>query len=260
MIIIVTIVLGFFVYIAYRLSFLTAGGAIASWLVGLFVWVSFQIEGIVLLCLFFITSSLLSKFKKKKKMKLKTIEDESKGREAGQVFANGGVAFIASAGHLIVPHPFWIGLLVASLAEATADTWASEIGVLSRRKPFHLLRLRQVESGISGAVSIPGSIAALTGAFVMGVAGTEFLFDHWWPLSILFTTAGFFGNIVDTFLGGSVQVAYRCPICKIETETTIHCNHPTKQIKGYEWLTNNVVNFLSSLAAGVLGGVAVLWM
>lgn len=94
------VVLALFVAIAYKIRMLTLGGAFSSWGIGVVVCAAFGYRGLGLLLLFFISSSLLSKWGKEKKKKLRTLSVESKGRNAGQVFANGGAAFLAGAGFL----------------------------------------------------------------------------------------------------------------------------------------------------------------
>ncbi len=256
------IILGCFVFAAFKLKMLTLSGAFAGWGMGMVVYGAFGFKGLSVLLLFFISSSLLSKWGKVKKQQMRTIVKESKGRDAGQVFANGGGAFFAGAGYLMFPHPFWLLLLLGSLAEAAADTWASEVGVLSRAKPYHILRRQRVERGISGAVSPRGLSAAILGSFVISVAGAM-MFFHGGRAIIVFLAvgiAGFLGNVLDTLIGGTIQLSYRCKVCGIEVEEADHCGVKCSKLKGSPAVTNNTVNFVSSAAAGLAAGVLILWL
>ncbi|SDM81645.1 TIGR00297 family protein [Fictibacillus solisalsi] len=256
------VVLGLFVAIAYKLRMLTLDGAFSSWGLGVVVCAAFGYQGFGLLLLFFISSSLLSKWGKEKKKELRTLSVESKGRNAGQVFANGGAAFLAGGGYLLFPHPFWLALFIASLAEAAADTWASEVGVLSKGEPYHILRRSRVERGISGAVSPLGLTAAALGSLLISVTGALLFFESRWTIYVLFLTflAGFLGNVLDTIIGGSVQLGFRCSICGSEVEEHTHCGVPTEQIKGWSSVNNNTVNFISSMLAGLAAGVMMFWL
>ncbi|WHY70433.1 DUF92 domain-containing protein [Fictibacillus enclensis] len=256
------VVLALFVAIAYKIRMLTLGGAFSSWGIGVVVCAAFGYRGLGLLLLFFISSSLLSKWGKEKKKKLRTLSVESKGRNAGQVFANGGAAFLAGAGFLFFSHPFWLALFIASLAEAAADTWASEVGVLSKGEPYHILRRTRVERGISGAVSPLGLTAAALGSLLISVTGALLFFEGKWAFYVFLITflAGFLGNILDTIIGGTVQLGFRCPVCGAEVEVHTHCGVPTEQIKGWSSVNNNTVNFISSTLAGVTAGVMMFWV
>ncbi|MDN4525382.1 DUF92 domain-containing protein [Fictibacillus fluitans] len=255
-------VLALFVFMAFRLRMLTLDGAFSSWGLGVVITAAFGYRGLGLLLLFFISSSLLSKWGKEKKKKLRTLSVESTGRNAGQVFANGGAAFIAGGGYLLFPHPFWLALFIGSLAEASADTWASEIGVLSKGEPYHLLRRTRVERGISGAVSPLGLAAAALGSLLISATGALMFFDGKWifPVLLFIFLAGFLGNVLDTIIGGTVQLGFRCRICGAEVEEHTHCGVLTEKIKGWSSVNNNTVNFISSTLAGLAAGVVILWI
>jgi uncharacterized membrane protein len=66
---------------------------------------------------------------------------------------------------------YLICLYVAHYACATADTWASELGILSRRKPrlVTTLFIKQVPSGCNGGMSILGTFASAVGGAFIGL-------------------------------------------------------------------------------------------
>jgi uncharacterized protein (TIGR00297 family) len=240
-----------------RFHMLTKLGAIGTILVGLAVMVGFDIKGLILLGAFFISSSFWSAYKKEKKKEVEDKLEKSAGRDIVQIFANGGVA--AVAGILYYSHQdfFFLAMFISSIAAANSDTWASELGVLSKSKPFLLLSFKETDPGTSGAVSPLGLFASLAGAFIISVLGV-FLFQLSVTFILLFTFIGFLGSLIDTILGALVQRTYRCNVCGLETEKKIHCNTETIHAKGSVWISNDTVNLLSILLASLVGGFVVM--
>ncbi len=172
-------------------------------------------------------------------------------RDGWQVLANGGIAALASIGFLWTEHTSFLVLFLIVLAASNADTWASEIGPLSKKDPF-LLTGRRVPAGTSGAISILGTTATIVGALFIATAG-DLLFDLSTDIWLLVTLGGIMGSLFDTLFGGTVQRKFRCVVCLKETEKRLHHNQPTLYIKGWKWLGNDGVNFLSSTSAGMIG-------
>jgi uncharacterized protein (TIGR00297 family) len=158
--------------------------------------------------------------------------------------------------HVFFPEATWPWLgFAASLAAVNADTWATELGVLSPTSPRLITDLRKVvEKGTSGGISLVGTLASLAGAGIIGllaallpalstVAGSPTGID--WAVFVLVTIAGLLGALFDSLLGATVQAIYYCPACQKETERnpTHSCDTETTQIRGWAWLSNDWVNF-----------------
>nr|WP_284521650.1 DUF92 domain-containing protein [Cytobacillus pseudoceanisediminis] len=114
--------------------------------------------------------------------------------------ANGGIAAIASIIHLLIPSPVWLIAFLIGLAAANSDTWASEIGSLSQKPPISLRTWKPAETGTSGAVSILGTIAALSGSFTIALL-SFMLFSVSLYEVMLIGIFGFAGNLIDSILG-----------------------------------------------------------
>lgn len=242
------------------LRLLAFSGALAAFAIGFFVFAFGGLPFGIPLLAFFISSSILSRLGSKRKAVLNARYDKSSNRDAGQVLANGGVA--AALAIVFVFTPFTrdtMLLYLAALAAVNADTWATEIGGLARSRPILVSTLRRVDPGTSGAVSLYGLLASLLGAFF--IAGSGWLA---WPANavallwridtpevIAVTWAGFVAAYADSLIGATVQVQYRCSRCGALTERRSHCGVPGKQARGVKWVTNDVVNFTTSLC-GVL--------
>jgi uncharacterized protein (TIGR00297 family) len=184
-----------------------------------------------LLALFLLTFSA-TKFGRRKKEQLGVAEDK-RGRNAAQVAANLGVAGLGAAAALSLPlpGPLYAVAVTAALAEATADTLASELGEVLGGPPLLVTTLRRVAPGTDGAVSLAGTLAGTGGAMVVVVIAVFAL--RLSPGSALCAgSAAIAGLFVDSLLGA------------------------TAEPRG--WLNNDAVNFLSTLAASAIAaGLAV---
>ena len=178
---------------------LSSSGAAAAFVVGAVAIAAGYLYGALLLAFYFSGSSL-TKYKSATKARLDYEHKQGEGeRGAAQVLATAGVASIlclislavemgmlsspsVQLGPLIVPLPLvtraqtdaalLLGIL-ASLATAAGDTWASELGMLSTAEPFLLVGCRRVPRGTNGGVSAFGTLASgLGGALIGAVAGT----------------------------------------------------------------------------------------
>ena len=249
-------------YVAYRARSLSRSGAWAAILVGTVIFGLGGWRWAILLLTFFISSSLLSRAFKKRKRGLNEKFSKGSQRDAGQVFGNGGLATLFAGLSFFFPGEAWPWLaFAAALAAVNADTWATELGVLSPHPPRMMTNLSKVvEKGTSGGISLFGTLAALAGSGLIGVlAGTlspqpaSPLHGLW--LTLWVTFAGLVGSLVDSFLGATVQAIYDCPTCEKETERhPLHtCGTQTTIKRGYDWFDNDWVNF----ACG-LGGVLVV--
>ncbi len=243
-------------YLAYRVHSLNKSGAIAALIMGTVV---FGIGGwgwSILLLLFFITSSGLSRAFKKRKQGLSEKFSKGSERDAGQVFGNGGLATLFVLVHALYPESMigWVGF-AASLAAVNADTWATELGVLNPTPPRLITDLRKrVEKGTSGGISLFGTLASLLGAAVIALPAAWFTNN--WTLFPVIAVAGLAGSLFDSFLGATVQAMYFCPADQKETEKhPLHtCGTETIRIRGWKWLDNDWVNF----ACGAVGAIVAL--
>ncbi len=210
---------------------------------------------------FFVSSSLLSKAGKSKKDVLSGYVQKGSRRDARQVLANGLIPTILLLLWHQSQNSTFAALYFVSLASATSDTWATEIGLLSKRSPRSLLHFKEVPKGASGGVTLLGLSGALAGALM--IASTVVLSDFSTPsldvsykVILIITTSGLIAQTVDSLLGVSFQVKYCCPRCGETIERQTHCTH-VKAVResGWPWLDNDMVNLLS-----ILGGVVFGWI
>ena len=128
----------------------------------------------VLLGVFFVSSSLLSHFKEAEKKAAAEKFDKGHRRDMGQVMANGGLgALLATLSAFVpgtvVPADIWFFLFLGVMATVTADTWATELGTLSKQPPRLITNGKIVEVGTSGGVSLLGTAVSLLGGLLIGL-------------------------------------------------------------------------------------------
>ena len=249
--------------IVWRLEMLSVDGWFAASLVG---GITFGLGGLpaaILLVAFFASSSLLSRAFPSSKIQVAVNFAKGGRRDWAQVAANGGVAtlgLIASVMGWVPESIAWI-IFASSLAAVTADTWATEIGVLSAGKPRLITTGKRVPRGTSGGISLLGSLIALIAA--LGIATLAWLLGMTIITVIpLITLCGLAGSFVDSALGATVQAIYYCPKCKKETERyPFHfCGTPTTLHRGWHWLDNDWVNFLSATFSALLAVVLFVFL
>jgi len=235
----------------YYLQSLTVSGTAAAIITGIAIYAGFGVRGLILLGVFFASSSLWSKYKSSQKIRIEEKLAKGSRRDWRQVAANGGLAAVLGIINSFYELPVTLICFLTALASANSDTWASEIGSLSKGMPISLKTLKPVDKGTSGAVSLLGTIAALAGAFLIAATGA-LLFKISASLAFLVFFLGFAGNLIDTFLGAYFQKVYKCPSCGLETEKAFHCGQAAERIRGLALLDNDFVNFLSGAFAVIL--------
>src|SRR5205085_12699885 len=85
--------------------------------------------------------------------------------------ANGGVVAPLALAYGLAPSlgASLSAAFLGALGAATADTWATEVGVLSTSQPRLITTRKPVTAGASGGVTWLGSLAAAAGALCLGL-------------------------------------------------------------------------------------------
>lgn len=266
--------------LAYWRKSLSKSGVLGAILVGTTI---FGLGGWVwglLLIAFFVLSSALSHFKASAKEAVAEKFDKGGRRDLGQTLANGGVGALIAVAFFLLPGPLWMAAFAGAMATVNADTWATELGVLSKKPPRLITNGQVVEPGTSGGVSLQGTAATLAGALAIELTGVLLvLIDGllggsvnallgesgvWGGVRLLPSTllGGLAGSLFDSLLGATVQAIYYSPSRRKETEKKIDPDGtPNEHRRGWRWLTNDWVNALSSLVGAAVGAACwkILW-
>ena len=236
-------------YLAHALTF---RGAIAAGIIGGIIFALGGISPAILLISFFVSSSALSLVGRSRKIALATSFEKGSQRDQGQVLANGSIAAGLSLILALTEMDIWMLGIAGALAAVTADTWSTELGVLARRKPRLITSGAQVEPGTSGGITLEGTMASILGALLIGLIAALLLGQR--NVALVVTLAGTSGAVVDSILGASVQAMYYCANCEKATERHPYhsCGTRTIHTQGWLWMSNDLVNFVSSFVGAML--------
>lgn len=231
---------------------LTVYGLIAAIMLDIAVTVVFANLGFVVMVAFFFGALIVDKIKKKKKAE-DTITKKEGTRDLVQVIANGLVPLVMAVMYVTTEHTAFLVAYVASFAEAFADTTASGFGVFSKTT-LDVFRLKKCECGISGGMSVVGTLSSLVAAFLLSFIPFFFgAFDI--SLVVISALTAFAGVLFDSFLGSVFQIKFKCRECGSVTEREEHCGKPTLHVSGYAFFDNDVVNLLSGAFTAILAAV-----
>ena len=268
--------------VAYRRGSLSRSGVAGAMIVGTLI---FGFGGWVwgmLLITFFVSSSLLSHYREFDKRTLAEKFAKGHRRDLWQALANAAAGSLIAVLSLAVQGPLALAAFVGAMATVNADTWATELGVLSKRPPRLITNWKPVEYGTSGGVSALGTLATLGGGLLIGLAaliflaldelaggrgfvaaatGSEGFFGglagSLWLLPVA-GAGGLAGSLFDSLLGATVQAIYYSSSRQKETEKKIDPDGtPNTLVRGWRWLDNDLVNFLSSLVGAAVA--ALVW-
>ncbi|CAI5508185.1 unnamed protein product [Closterium sp. Naga37s-1] len=167
------------------LAGLTVPGVLSAFLLGVTVWRAFYWPGFLIVCLYFILGTLVTKVKLKQKQQ-EGIAEKRSGRRGpwsvvgsaaaavvcclGAIAAAGGGAGGGMEGVVLPTVAVWQLGYVASFATKLSDTAGSEIGKAFGKRTFLVTSFQPVPRGTEGAVSLEGTLAGLAAAVVLSAA------------------------------------------------------------------------------------------
>ena len=188
---IICVIFGIIVYLTGALDLL---GSSFVTIIGMFIVITRGFNWLTILLLFLFLGSAFTKFKSDYKRRIGLKHEQ---RTIKNVVSNGIVPVVMA---LFGNYAGFIG----AIATATADTMASEIGVLS--KPILITSREHVKPGTDGGISLLGTAAGLIGAFIIGLAAYLINVSPEFTTSILIALfAGMIGCFADSLLGATLE-------------------------------------------------------
>ena len=244
--------------ITLSLRWLTLSGAVCALLIG---FISFRYAGFggwVILMLFFVTANILGKVSRSIIGSIvEGIQKKGGTRDWAQVLANGGLAGAAALYYGLGGGTLALVMYGSSVAACTADTWAGEAGILSKRPPLSIRTFRPVPPGMSGGVTWLGTASSLLGSLMIALAWYATFADYsdpsWVFLASIVAVAGAVGSVADSFFGATIQGHYHDPERNQVTEHEVRNGRKLPLCRGIRWIDNDVVNFLSNMVAVLVG-------
>ena len=222
-------------YLAYRAGIADMSGLLSATLVGVLIIAFTDVWWFLLLLTFYLLGGGFTNYKYGYKQSLGIAQGKGGARGYKNVFSNSLVAIVASIGYTIFPHAanIFLYIYLGSVATATGDTLASEIGTTYKGKPRMITTLKEVEPGVDGGVSSLGEIAAIFGSMVIALfallVGVIEIDQYCLIGMLIIAISGFVGTNIDSLLGATMQK------------------------RGI--LSNNGVNLAATIAGGVVAGV-----
>lgn len=217
--VILLVIIGLITYTRKALDLL---GSIFMIIMGVIIIIAPQagVKWLFLIFIFLILGLIFTKYKHEYKKKIGVYEGT---RTIKNVVSNGIVAFVMAA---FGNYAGFIG----SIATATADTMASEVGVVTT--PRLITNFRKVAPGTDGGISILGTAAGILGAGLIGLSA--FILGIY-PVLIrtmeIAIVAGTFGCFVDSILGAVLE--------------------------SKDYLTNEHVNLIATFTGALIGNIMV---
>ncbi|WP_414469554.1 TIGR00297 family protein [Methanobacterium sp. ACI-7] len=217
--VILVVIVGLLTYVRKALDLY---GSIFMIIMGIIIIFTAGVNWLLLIFAFLLLGLVATKYKHGYKKDIGVYEGT---RSVKNVISNGIVPFVMAA---FGNYAGFIG----SIAVATADTLASEIGVVDKN-PRLISNFKKVPPGTDGGVSPVGTAAGIVGAGVIGIIA-YFLGITGDPLNALkiAVIAGTLGCFVDSILGAVLE--------------------------SRNYITNEHVNLFATVAGAVLGNLIVL--
>ncbi len=209
------------------------GGLCGVW-IGMGMFLGGGVVGVLLLMAFFGLGTMATSWRIKDKLEMGLAEKDKGRRSISNALSNGGMAGVCGYLAWLFPdHNILFQLMMAaSMASATADTLASELGNVYGRRYVDVWRWKKGLRGEDGVISLEGTLLGALGAIL--IASFIGLAQHNIFSFLLISIAGILGNYLDSFFGATLQR------------------------KGF--MNNHTVNFANTLLAALFaGGIWLVW-
>ena len=248
---------------------LTPAGQFHGWLLGVIIWGCLGWQGYAVVMFYFLVGSSVTRIGKAQKEAEGIAEKRSGARgpenvwgsaltatlcalgvlalsilgETGNILGETGNILgetgniLGETGKMLVPQDVISWLLLgyaASFCTKLSDTSASEIGKAYGKRTFLITTLKPVPRGTEGAVSLEGTLAGIAASIAIALLA--------WAVGLIDLTgvafcviAAFIATNIESVIGATVQ-------------------------SKFEWLTNEVVNFVNTLIGAIAAIIlALVW-
>ncbi len=214
---------------------LTRAGLFHAWVLGVLIWGTLGWQGYLVVMFYFLVGSGVTRIGLAQKEAEGIAEKRSGARGPENVWGSALTGALCALGTLFFGLPYLKLLLlgyVASLSTKLSDTTASEVGKAYGKRTFLITTLQPVARGTEGAVSLEGTLAGVLGSAAIAFVG--------WGVGLISLTdvvfcvlAAFIATNLESVIGATLQ-------------------------SKYDWMTNEVVNFINTLIGAIAAVLLVL--
>ena len=199
-------------YAAYRQKMLTLAGSVAAFTVSALIGLLGNLSWLLLILTFVAAAFVTTRFRILEKARMGLQEGRKGERGSLNVVGNSLPAvFIALLSTVLASHGSqadYAIIYTVAIGAATADTLASEIGVIDRH-PRLITTMKPVQPGTDGGISVLGTAASFGGALFISVAGYVLMMLLGQPLPAYFipltAVLGLLGSLIDSLLGATLE-------------------------------------------------------
>ncbi len=216
---------------------LTPAGLFHAWVLGIIIWGTLGWQGYAIVMFYFLVGSAVTRIGMEQKEAEGIAEKRSGARGPENVWGSALTAAICAVGTLFVEQPIEKLLLlgyVANFATKLSDTTASEVGKAYGKRTFLITTLQSVPRGTEGAISLEGTVAGIVASVAIallswGVGMIEAIAVIWCVI------AAFIATNLESVIGATLQ-------------------------SKFDWMTNEVVNFINTLIGAIVAILLALAM
>lgn len=198
----ITLILILLFVLSQLLHLFDLKGAVVAVIVGGIVSFTGGLDWLILLIVFAAVSQIATKIGFKKKLANHQQEGKRGERKVSNVVYGGSIGVVIAILNAAVPYnfPFFV-LFAAAFAAITADTFASEIGLLDAQT-YLITNFKRCETGINGGISRTGTLASFLGSAL--IALTFYILPDGMNnvlFAVIILIAGFLASQFDSLLG-----------------------------------------------------------
>ncbi len=223
-------------YLAYRARIADISAMLSATLLGVIIIISTDVKWYAILLAFFLLGGLFTRYKYDFKKARGIAESKGGVRGYKNVFSNSLAALVLAVAYKVFPSHgiVFLTAYLGSIATATGDTLASEIGQTWEGEPRMITTFKKVRPGTDGGITALGEFASFAGASAIAILSLMFFNDdigveNVVRLVIVVIAGGFIGTNIDSVLGATLQQ------------------------KGY--LSNNGVNLLATISGAIISAI-----
>ncbi|XP_058100978.1 protein VTE6, chloroplastic [Magnolia sinica] len=218
------------------LAGLSISGIGAAFLLGTLTWRAFGPPGFLLVAMYFVIGTAVTKLKISQKEALGVAEKRRGRRGPGSVIGSSAAGCVCAfllingIGGEAFSHLWRLGF-VASFCTKLSDTVSSEMGKAYGKTTYLVTTFKIVPRGTEGAVSVEGTVAGLIASVVLAAIAC-FMGEVNVPEAIICVMASQIANLGESVIGAALQ-----------------------DKEGFRWLNNDAVNVINISLGSILAVV-----